>query len=150
MGVSLLNFFDLKPLNTSKWSLNPPFFRDTQYILYIEATNRRLAQWGFTDSILLLICSNHTQDTHTLCSRWQLQFCNCLTTLMCMPCPIGIWPHPLPGTSIHNWRNTQPGIKLILMFRWLRIMGRTWYDILVSTLLSINNTNEPDTGSNCL
>ena len=82
MGVRLLNFFDLKPLNTSKWSLNPPFFRDTQYILYIEATNRRLAQWGFTDSILLLICSNHTQNTHTLCSRWELQFCNFLPTLI--------------------------------------------------------------------
>ena len=84
MGVRLLNFFDLKPLNTSKWSLNPPFFRDTQYILYIEATNRRLAQWGFTDSILLLICSNHTQNTHTLCSRWELQFCNFLPTLVYM------------------------------------------------------------------
>ena len=34
MGVSLLNFFDLKPLNTSKRALNtnPPFFWDTLYI----------------------------------------------------------------------------------------------------------------------
>ena len=34
MGVSLLNFFDLKPLNTSKRALNinPPFFGDTLYI----------------------------------------------------------------------------------------------------------------------
>ena len=35
MGVSLLNFFDLKPLNTSKRALNTnhPFFWDTLYIL---------------------------------------------------------------------------------------------------------------------
>ena len=34
MGVSLLNFFDLKPLNTSKRALNtnPPFFWDTLYM----------------------------------------------------------------------------------------------------------------------
>ena len=34
MGVSLLNFFDLKPLNTSKRALNTnhPFFWDTLYI----------------------------------------------------------------------------------------------------------------------
>ena len=34
MGVSLLNFFDLKPLNTSKRALNtnPPFFWDTLYV----------------------------------------------------------------------------------------------------------------------
>ena len=38
MGVSLLNFFDLKPLNTSKRALNTnhPFFWDTLYIyIYI-------------------------------------------------------------------------------------------------------------------
>ena len=34
MGVSLLNFFDLKPLNTSKRPLNVnhTFFRDTRYL----------------------------------------------------------------------------------------------------------------------
>ena len=34
MGVSLLNFFDLKPLNTSKRALNTnhPFFWDTLYL----------------------------------------------------------------------------------------------------------------------
>ena len=39
MGVSLLNFFDLKPLNTSKRALNTnhPFFWDTLYIcIYID------------------------------------------------------------------------------------------------------------------
>ena len=33
MGVSLLNFFDLKPLNTSKRAnTNPPYFWDTLYV----------------------------------------------------------------------------------------------------------------------
>ena len=38
MGVSLLNFFDLKPLNTSKRALNtsPPFFWDTLYIRVLD------------------------------------------------------------------------------------------------------------------
>ena len=43
MKVSLLNFFYLKPLNTSKRALNPnhPFFWDTLYISCKENTQRK-------------------------------------------------------------------------------------------------------------
>ena len=41
MGVSLLNFFDLKPPNTSKRALNTnhPFFWDTLYIIIIVTSS---------------------------------------------------------------------------------------------------------------
>ena len=44
MGVSLLNFFDLKPLNTSKQALNtnPPFFWDTLYVTIWQFEKERI------------------------------------------------------------------------------------------------------------
>ena len=148
MGVSLLNFFDLKPLNTSKRALNtnPPFFWDTLYIheskhkptFHIQFSPRLGECGGILPNLNSCWCSSllapcwpvtflhYTAALFHTCDQWAWRLSLC-------PFPVHGQPVALPLTGSAPSQGCSKSSKPLLSFlSWLVF---SWLSFLMTVLL---------------